>query len=84
MKDTVNIQASPRRSKMLLLLSIVLMSVIWLALAAFLTLMVLETLAMWVFWNIPLLAIIGFLLAFVVWLIPLQVIRYIRQLRASP
>jgi hypothetical protein len=84
MKDTVNIQASPRRGKMLLLLSIVLMSVIWLALAAFLTLMVLETLAMWVFWNIPLLAIIGFLLAFVVWLIPLQVIRYIRQLRASP
>lgn len=69
---------------MLLLLSIVLMSVIWLALAAFLTLMVLETLAMWVFWNIPLLAIIGFLLAFVVWLIPLQVIRYIRELRASP
>ena len=86
MKKISNIQVFPSKTerKATLWLSIMLMTLLWLLLAAVLTLVSLESLSLLVSWNILLLAFVGFLFVVVAYLIPLQLIRYIRRLRALP
>jgi hypothetical protein len=72
--------ASPK--KMVLWISIGIMSLIWLVLSAILTLLSLEAFAMLLTFNLFLIVFVAFLFAAVVLLIPLQMIRYVRELRA--
>ena len=76
--------SSKKESKTTLWISVVLMSLVWLCLAAVLTLISLETFALLVSWNILLISFVGFLFVVVAYLIPLQLIRYVRKLRALP
>ena len=71
-------------SKATLWISIVLMSFVWLCLASVLTLISLEAFALLVSWNILLIVFVAFLFVVVAYLIPLQLIRYVRKLRALP
>jgi hypothetical protein len=86
MKKIQDIQffSSKTESKATLWISILLMGLAWLVLAAILTLISLEAFALLVSWNILLFAFVGFLFVIVAYLIPLQLIRYIRKLRALP
>jgi hypothetical protein len=86
MKKILDIQffSSKTESKANLWISILLMAFAWLVLAGILTLISLEAFALLVQWNILLLAFVGFLFVVVAYLIPLQLIRYVRKLRALP
>jgi membrane protein YdbS with pleckstrin-like domain len=75
---------SKTASKATLWISIVLMSFVWLCLATVLALISLEAFALLVSWNILSLVFVGFLFVVVAYLIPLQLIRYVRKLRALP
>jgi hypothetical protein len=79
--QNTNVSSEKTNGKATLWVSIIIMVLVWLVLAAFLTLILLEAIALLVAWNLLSLAFVGFLFVIVVYLVPLQLIRYIRKLR---
>ena len=68
--------------KVMLWISIVLMVVFWIFIAALLTVILLGALAHDVDWNLRSVAFVAFLSVTVAFLIPFQLVRYFRELRA--
>jgi membrane protein YdbS with pleckstrin-like domain len=81
---TIQFFSTKAESRPTLWISIVLMALFWLCLAAVLTLISLVAFALQVSWNILSLVFVGFLFVLVVYFIPSQLIRYVRKLRALP